>query len=189
MALGYGQLLVPNGAFKRDAWERDFGVAVRELQLGNYVNPIRRESRPAFLPGPGGPQRPIAGDFNSSLSRSAAINTNPADLLRTARTVFVRSETVFLKPDQLEHALRDRKEFEALGLMIVKDPNVADLMIDLDRPVFTYTFTFTVSSPQTSVLLMSGKVIAFDGNFASPKIAKEFMKRLVALRSLQRDEK
>ena len=190
VALGYGQLLVPNGAFKRDAWERDFGVAVRELQLGDYVNPIRRESRAAFLSIPSdGPQRPIAGDFNGSLSRSAAINTNPAALLRAARTVFVRSETVFLKPDQLEHALRERKEFEALGLMIVKDPNVADLMIDLDRPLFTYTFTFTVSSSQTSVLLMSGKVIAFDGNFASPKIAKELLKRLGSARSLQKDEK
>ncbi|HEV8486333.1 MAG TPA: hypothetical protein VGV87_22505 [Blastocatellia bacterium] len=189
VALGYGQLLVPNGAFKRDAWERDFGVVVRKLQLGDYVNPLHAESRPAFLPGPSGPERTIAGDFNRSLSRSAALNTNPGDLLRAARTVFVRSETVFLKPDQLEHALRERKEFEALGLMIVKDPNVADLMIDLNRPLFTYTFTFTVSSSQTSVLLMSGKVIAFDGNFASQKIAKELLKRLGLARSVQRIEK
>ena len=45
--------------------------------------------------------------------------------------------------------------------MIVKEPNIADLMVDLDRPVFTHTFTFTVSSSQTSVLLMSGTVTAF----------------------------
>ena len=190
VALGYGQLLVPNGAFKRDGWERDFGVAVRELQLGDYVNPTRAELRPAFLTGTGaGPQRPGAGDFNGSLSRSASINTNPADLLRAARTVFVRSETVFLTPDQLENDLRERKEFGALGLMVVKDPKVADLIIDLDRPVFTYTFTFTVSSSQTSVLLMSGKVTAFDGNFAAAKIAKEFLKQLGAARSVQREAK
>ena len=73
--------------------------------------------------------------------------------------------------------------------MIVKDPNIADLMVDLDRPVFTYTFTFTVSSSQTSVLLMSGRVTAFDGNFASPKIAKEMLKQLGSALSLQRVEK
>ena len=71
--------------------------------------------------------------------------------------------------------------------MIVKEPNIADLMVDLDRPVFTHTFT--VSSSQTSVLLMSGRVTAFDGNFASPKVAKEMLKQLGSALSLQRVEK
>ena len=125
----------------------------------------------------------------TALSRSAVINTNPADLVRAARTIYVRSDTVFLKPDQLERVLRERREFESLGLMIVKDPKVADLIIALGRPLFTYTFTFAVSSSQTSVLLTSGKVTAFDGNFASPKIAKELLKRLGSARSVQKDEK
>ncbi|HEU4391854.1 MAG TPA: hypothetical protein VFV34_28970 [Blastocatellia bacterium] len=190
VALGYGQLLVPDGAFKRDAWERNFGVAVSELQVGDYVNPIRGESRPAFLPvASAGQQRTLADDFNRRLSRSASVNTNPTDLLRAARTVFVRSETVFLKPAQLEHDLRSLKEFEAMGLMIVKDQSVADLVVNLDRPLFTYTFTFTVTNSQNSVLLMSGKVIAFDGNLASPRIAKEVLKHLAAARSLRNDEK
>src|SRR6185503_10328262 len=63
VALGYGQLLVQNGAFKRDAWEKDFGVAVRELLLGDYVNPTRISSPPAFLPRPSATlERPLAGD-------------------------------------------------------------------------------------------------------------------------------
>ena len=71
--------------------------------------------------------------------------------------------------------------------MIVKEPNIADLMVDLDRPAFTHTFT--VSSSQTSVLLMSGRVTAFDGNFASPKVAKEMLKQLASARALRKDEK
>lgn len=35
--LGYNQLLVPNGGFKRDSWERYFGELVGELHLGDYV--------------------------------------------------------------------------------------------------------------------------------------------------------
>jgi hypothetical protein len=69
-----------------------------------------------------------------------------------------------------------------MGLAIVKDPAKADLMIDLDRPVFTYTFTYSVSSADTRVVVMSGKVIAFDGNLAAPKIAKDLIKRFSAVR-------
>jgi hypothetical protein len=92
--------------------------------------------------------------------------------------------TMFLKPDQLEDELRKRAEFEAMGLAIVKDATKADLMIDLDRPVFTYTFTYSLSSADTRVVVASGKVIAFDGNFAAPLIAKELMKRFRAAREL-----
>ena len=69
-----------------------------------------------------------------------------------------------------------------MGLAIVRDAEKADLMIDLDRPVFTYTFTYSVSSADTRVVVASGKVIAFDGNFAAPLIAKELMKRLQSAR-------
>ncbi len=72
-----------------------------------------------------------------------------------------------------------------MELMIVKDARVADLRIDLDRPLFTYTFTFSVSNPETSLVLKNGKVTAFDGNFAAPKIAKEILKRLQEARSLR----
>ena len=33
--------------------------------------------------------------------------------------------------------LEERKEFAVPGLMVVKDSKVADLIVDLDRPVFT----------------------------------------------------
>jgi hypothetical protein len=90
--------------------------------------------------------------------------------------------TMFLNPDQLEDELRKQPEFEAMGLAIVKDAAKADLMIDLDRPVFTYTFTYTLNSADTRVVVASGKVIAFDGNLAAPMIAKELMKRIRAAR-------
>ena len=37
LSQGYGQLLVPNGGIKRDAWDRSFGDLVRELGLGDHV--------------------------------------------------------------------------------------------------------------------------------------------------------
>lgn len=89
---------------------------------------------------------------------------------------------MLLKPNQLENELRNRPEFTAMGLVLVRDMKAADLIIDLDRPVFTYTFTYTVTNPESSVLVTSGKVTAFDGNLAAPNIAKELVKRLTAAR-------
>ena len=48
--------------------------------------------------------------------------------------------------------------------------------------MFTYTFTFSVTDPETSVLVTNGKVTAFDGTFAAPKIAGELLKRMTTAR-------
>lgn len=172
--LGYAQLLVPGGAMKRDAWERHFDEMALELGLGRLV------SRPAL-----GARNYLTSVVNR-LTPTPVIGANPESILRAARTISVSSMTMFLKPDQLEDELRKRPEFEAMGLAIVKDPTKADLMIALDRPVFTYTFTYSMSSADTRVVVMSGKVIAFDGNFAAPRIAKDLIKRFRAAREEQR---
>jgi hypothetical protein len=180
IALGYGQLLVPNGGIKRDVWESNFGETVRELQLGNYLpskaivlSRLNTGSWPATI-----------GQGRASLARPAGIaSADPSDILRSARTIFVRSSTVYLKPDQLENDLGKLPGFKAAGLVFVRDARSADLKIELDRPVFTYTFTYVVTSTETSVLVMSGKVTAFDGNYAAPKIAEQIMKRIQATRS------
>ena len=168
--LGYSQLLVPGGAIKRDAWDRHFDELALELGIGRQVSRPVRGNRNSALPAAG------------RLTAASVIGASPESILRATRTISVSSMTMFLKSDQLENELRKRPEFEAMGLAIVKDAAKADLMIDLDRPVFTYTFTYSVSSADTRVVVLSGKVIAFDGNLAAPKIAKELIKGFRAAR-------
>jgi len=98
------------------------------------------------------------------------------DLVRSAKTLFIMSDTIFLKRDQLGRELLKRPQFQELGLMLVTSREQADLVIDLDRPVFTFDYTFGVSSTATRVMIASGKVTAWDGNFAAPQIADELMK-------------
>ena len=175
--LGYGQLLVAGGALKRDVWEKSFGEMARELQLGEYVpSKAAGLSRPATTAGP--------GSGRASLVKPAGIiSADPKEILKSARTIFVMSSTVYLKPDQLENEMSKLPGFKDAGLVFVRDARVADVKIELDRPVFTYTFTFVVTSTETSVLVMSGKVKAFDGNFAAPKIAKEILKQIQVAKS------
>jgi hypothetical protein len=75
-----------------------------------------------------------------------------------------------------------QKDWDKLGITIVGDPRVADLLIELDRPLFTYVHTFVLSDKKTSIVLGSGKVTAFDGTIASGGLAKEIVGILVAAR-------
>jgi hypothetical protein len=82
---------------------------------------------------------------------------------------------MYFTPERLERELEQQKDFSSLGMVVVKDPRVADLLIGVDRPLFTYTFTYSVTDSRTSVVLKSGKVTAIDGNVASGKIAKQLV--------------
>lgn len=106
--------------------------------------------------------------------------TNPKALLSRARVVFVDSDTSFFEPVQLQNALRKRTEFDAWQMAIIDGwdkRNVADVIIAIDRPVFTYTFTYKITN-RNGVLLASGKITAFDGNDAAPKLAQRIIEEM-----------
>jgi hypothetical protein len=90
---------------------------------------------------------------------------------------------MYFTPDSLEKALAGQKGFESLGLVIVKDVRVADLLITVDRPLFTYTFTYSVTDPRTTRVLDSGKVTAIDGGAAAARIAKQLVNKWAKARS------
>ena len=83
----------------------------------------------------------------------------------------------------MEVELRKVREFQALGLEITRDEKQADLCIELDRPPFTFIYQYTVINPATRVLLLKGKITAFNGEVAAPKIAKEILGQIQSVRS------
>jgi hypothetical protein len=104
--------------------------------------------------------------------------TSPRALLGRARTVYVGSGTSFFEPVQLQNALRKREEMDSWQVLILDGPdkrNVADVLIEVDRPLFTYTFTYKITHRGTGVVLAAGKVTAFDGNGAAPKLARRIV--------------
>lgn len=116
---------------------------------------------------------------------AAMVSTTSRDVLRTARTAHVASRSMYFTPDSLEKALAGQKGFDALGLALVKDARVADFIITIDRPLFTYTFTYSVTDPKTSRILDSGKVTAIDGGAAAARIAKQLVSKWVKVRAPQ----
>lgn len=107
--------------------------------------------------------------------------TSPKALLRRTRTVYVESGTSFFEPVQLQNALRNRSEVDAWEMAILDGYDkrqVADVLVEIDRPLFTYTFTYKVTHRATGILLATGKVTAFDGNAAAPKLARKIVEEI-----------
>lgn len=107
--------------------------------------------------------------------------TSPKALLRRARVVYVASDTSFFEAVQLQNALRKREEFDSWQMAIVDGwdkRNVADVIIDIDRPLFTYTFTYKITNRSNGIVLATGKVTAFDGNAAAPKLAQRIIEEI-----------
>ena len=116
--------------------------------------------------------------------KAKAAGADPANLLSSAHTIFVASNTRFLKTSQLENEIRKKPEYKALGLRIVNDKKLADLEIRLDRtsPV-SFFYTFSVFNPETGILVTSGKVLAWDGHRAATEMANEIVKQIQTARS------
>jgi S1-C subfamily serine protease len=109
-------------------------------------------------------------------SSAAVANSDPKQILKDAKTIFIQSKTAFLTVDTLDRALALEKAWPKLGLTIVRDKRVADVSIEIDRPLFTYIHTFVIVDKRTSIVLGSGKVTAFDGTLASDGIADNIVK-------------
>ncbi len=116
-----------------------------------------------------------AAEEKLAAEKSARISAkSPQALLSRAQTVFVSSSTQFFEPVQLQNALRKRAEFDEWEMAIIDGwdkHQVADIAVEVDRPLFTYTFTYKITDRSTGRLLASGKLTAFDGNAAAPLLA------------------
>lgn len=128
-------------------------------------------------------QMPAKAEADVPKSSAAIANTDPKQILKNAKTVCITSKTMFLTVDTLDRALAQNKEWQKLGIVLVNDLRVADLQIELDRPLFTYVHTFVILDKRTSIILGSGKVTAFDGNIASDGLAKDITKIFKAARA------
>jgi hypothetical protein len=117
-----------------------------------------------------------------SPARASLDETNPGELLRTAKTLTVKSRTSFFTPDALERELAKKPELSAWGIKIVRDNRLADIIVTVDRPLFTYDFTYTATDTRTSIVLASGKVISIDGVRAAPGIAKNLVLQMAKAR-------
>jgi uncharacterized caspase-like protein len=109
----------------------------------------------------------------------------PAELLRAARTIYVFSDTLYLKSQTLADELLKQPEFQALGLKIVPEAEAkdADLMVKVTLPFLSWTWTYVVTHQSSDTQLSTGKIRELLSGSASIKMAKDISARLEALRT------
>jgi len=137
-------------------------------------------------------QRPLAlvegyqsDELTLAVSESGAppAKPDPAELIRAAKTIHVRSKTIYLKPKLLEDELLKQPDFQALGLKLVTDVKDADLVVDVTLPFLTWTWTYVVTHQASNTQLADGKIREITAGLASPKLAKDLAARLQTLRT------
>jgi hypothetical protein len=141
------------------------------------------EAGPRTTFGTGAPLQLIAQQAETVPQSSTAIaNTDPKQILKNAKTIYVHSKTMFITVEAMDQALTQQKEWPNLGLTIVADSSLADLQIEVSRVKFTNVHTFVLSDIKTSIVLNSGNEIALNGDIASRSLAKDIIEILSAAR-------
>ncbi len=117
------------------------------------------------------------------IAQGKADTSTPTDILSSAKTIFIRTKSVYFKPATLENALLKRAEFQQWGLAISREKEDADLIIEVDRKLFTTSFVYSVIDPRNKRVVASGRVNSIGGTVEG-KISDSFIKRMRQIRSL-----
>jgi hypothetical protein len=104
----------------------------------------------------------LAVSITASAQDASSVPSN-RDLVARAKSVYVDSETFYMKRERLESCLLKSPEFKAWNLQITNNKEAADLWVEVKRIPFTNHFTYTVTDRGTEIILMAGKVDSLGG--------------------------
>jgi hypothetical protein len=85
------------------------------------------------------------------------------ELVLRARSVYIESDTFYMKREALESSLLGRAEFKAWDMQITGKRDYADLLIKVKRVPFSNHFSYTVTDRATDTIVMAGKVDSLAG--------------------------
>src|SRR6516164_329627 len=103
------------------------------------------------------------------------------EIVSSAQSVYVQSDSFYMKRENLESSLLGRAEFKAWDMQITGKPQQADLLIRVRREPFTNHFTYTVTDRVTETIVMAGKVDSLAGTVYG-LIADEIVHKMKVLR-------
>jgi hypothetical protein len=127
-------------------------------------------------------QTPREDDTTPATALSSATALSPAvlsndELLIRDKAIFVVTESYFVKKEQLEQGLVNRKELGAWGMHVVNSEKDADMILKVERLPFQHKFAFTFTDRASSIVVMGGQVNSAFGTVAG-KIAERLADRL-----------
>ena len=115
------------------------------------------------------------------LAQVSRAELSNAEILRRARSIYIRSKTVYFKPATLENALLKKEDFQRWGIAVTRIEQDADLIIEVDRKLFTTRFVYSVIEPGTFRVVASGNVTSLGGTVEG-KISSSLVKKWRAVK-------
>ena len=106
---------------------------------------------------------------------------DPVGALRCARTIYVTSSSALVGASVVESKLLKRAEFSQMGMVITREPELADVILELHHDRFT-KYVYTAIDRQTKMVVASGKLSSLGGTVAG-KVAKRFLKQVMEARA------
>jgi hypothetical protein len=108
-----------------------------------------------------------------------------AQRIQVVKKIQLRSETVWFDKADLQKNLRVRPEMIAWGYeLVTEEDGPHDLRIVINRPLFTWDWTYTMVDPGNKAKLAQGRITAIDGPHAAQTLAAEIVRTFAAARGL-----
>lgn len=123
---------------------------------------------------------------------SAIINSDPQEMIRNAKIVYIYSNSELISDKMLENALIANSDFARWKMFVVNGwdkRNLADIEISLEHQLFTFDYRYTMTDRRTGIVLASEKVTSWDGKGASNEFAKKIVKKLKELKEPKTETK
>lgn len=128
-----------------------------------------------FVSSCGYAQTPMADTDKHDVAPATALSND--ELLARDKTIFVTTDSYFVKKEQLEQGLVGRKDLGAWGIHVVNSAADADLILKVERLPFRSRFTFTFTDHASGIVVLGGTVNSAFGTVAG-KIAGDLADRL-----------
>jgi hypothetical protein len=116
-----------------------------------------------------------ATGLNQRVAPATVLSNN--ELLARGKTIFVITDSFFVKKEQLERGLINRKELGDWGIHVVQSPENADLVLKVRRAPFQNNFPFTITDRVSGIVVMGGTVNSLFGTVPG-KIAARLAEKL-----------
>lgn len=127
-----------------------------------------------------------SGEAATARARRAPLGEGPTEILRNARTIYVEPNK-HINAEYLEYKLDKLAEFRQWRLSFVKDREKADLRIEISKTALNYIFG--VVEPESSIVVVKGKVVAINGRVAAEDISHQIVRRMREVRALPADDR
>jgi len=117
-------------------------------------------------------------------SHLAVSGQEPApSTLQTAKKVMILMSTEFASRGALERELLKRPEFKQWGMIITDNREEAELILQVDRKVFTTKFFLRIIDARNTHVLAADRANSIGGTI-EPKLADRFIKQVKAVRPI-----